>query len=111
MYTPRWIARCGLIGGRRYNPARVRHPGTKKRHPLLEHIRNASTLRYIDANCTAPMWRNDFGLELRIEHGGELIESRSSRYGIEPLADRGSDQSQCDRAWMIRPTERDALVG
>jgi len=86
-----------LIGGRRYNPARVR--------------RNASTLRYIDANCTAPIWRNDFGLELRIEHGGELIESRSSRYGIEPLADRGSDQSQCDRAWMIRPTERDALVG
>ena len=33
----------------------------------------------------ASIWRNDFGLELRVDHGGELIESRLSRYGIEPL--------------------------
>ena len=39
----------------------------------------------IETNCTAAHWRNDFGLELRVEHGGELIESRLSRYGIEPL--------------------------
>jgi len=31
------------------------------------------------------MWRNEFGLELRIEHGGELIESRLSRVGEAPL--------------------------
>ena len=43
------------------------------------------TLRYIETNCTASIWRNDFGPELRVEHGGELIESRLSRYGIEPL--------------------------
>src|SRR5262245_58211532 len=28
---------------------------------------------------------DDFGLELRVLHGDELIESRLSRYGIEPL--------------------------
>jgi hypothetical protein len=27
----------------------------------------------------------DFGLDLRGEHGGELIESRLSRFGEEPL--------------------------
>jgi hypothetical protein len=43
------------------------------------------TLRYIETNCTAAIWRNDFGLELRVLHGGELIDSRLSRYGIEPL--------------------------
>ena len=43
------------------------------------------TLRYIETNCTARIFRNDFGLELRVEYGGDLIESRVSRYGIEPL--------------------------
>lgn len=43
------------------------------------------TLRYIEANCTASIWRNDFGVALRVEHGGELIESRLSRLGEEPL--------------------------
>jgi len=43
------------------------------------------TLRYIETDCTAAIWRNDFGLELRVLHGGELIDSRLSRYGIEPL--------------------------
>ena len=52
---------------------------------LLEHIRDVWTLRYIETNCTAAIWRNDFGLELRVHHGDELIESRLSRYGIEPL--------------------------
>jgi hypothetical protein len=56
-----------------------------KREPLLEHVRDVWTLRYVETNCTAAIWRNDFGLELRVEHGGELIESRLSRYGIEPL--------------------------
>ena len=60
-------------------------PGPQKREALLEHIRDVWTLRYIETNCTAVIWRNDFGLELRVEHGGELIESSLSRYGIEPL--------------------------
>ena len=41
----------------------------------------AATLRYIETNCTASIWRNDFG----VEHGGELIESRLSRNGEAPL--------------------------
>ena len=60
-------------------------PGPHKREPLLQHVRDVWTLRYIETNCTATIWRNDFGLELRVEHGGELIESRLSHYGIEPL--------------------------
>ena len=43
------------------------------------------TLRGITSNVTAAIWRNDFGLELRVEHGGELIESRPSRFGEAPL--------------------------
>jgi hypothetical protein len=31
------------------------------------------------------IWRNDFGVELRVEHGGELVESRLSRVGEAPL--------------------------
>jgi hypothetical protein len=42
-------------------------------------------LHGITANVTAAIWRNDFGLELRIEHGDELLESRLSRYGEAPL--------------------------
>ena len=43
------------------------------------------TLRGITSDVTAAVWRNDFGLELRVEHRGELIESRLSRYGEAPL--------------------------
>jgi hypothetical protein len=35
--------------------------------------------------CTAAIWRNDFGLELRVLHGDELIELRLSRFGEAPL--------------------------
>jgi len=38
-------------------------------------------VRGIQPNMTAAIWRNDFGLELRVEHGDELIESRLSRFG------------------------------
>jgi hypothetical protein len=60
-------------------------PAPQKPEPLLEHVRDVWTLRYVETNCTAVIWRNAFGLELRVEHGGELLESRLSRYGIEPL--------------------------
>ena len=60
-------------------------PGTQKPEPLLEHIRDVWTRRYVETNCTAAIWRNDFACGLRVEHGGELIESRLSRYGEAPL--------------------------
>lgn len=72
----------------RYDLARVDawpRVGPQKREPLLEHICDVWTLRYVETNCTARIFRNDFGLELRVEHAGELIESRLSRYGIKPL--------------------------
>ena len=42
-------------------------------------------MRYIETNCTGAIWRNDFGLELRVESNGELVESRLSRIGEPPL--------------------------
>jgi hypothetical protein len=35
--------------------------------------------------CDGAIWRNDFGLELGVEHGDELIESHLSRIGEAPL--------------------------
>jgi hypothetical protein len=60
-------------------------PGPQKREPLLEYVHDVWTLHGIQSNCTAAIYRNDFGLELRGEHGGELIESRLSRHGEAPL--------------------------
>jgi hypothetical protein len=60
-------------------------PGPQKREPLLEHVRDVWTLHGIQSNSTARIFRNDFGLELRVEHGGELLESRLSRFGEAPL--------------------------
>jgi len=60
-------------------------PGPRKRPPTLEHVRDLWTLRWMESNCTAAIWRNDFGLELRVLHGDELIESRLSRFGEAPL--------------------------
>jgi hypothetical protein len=48
-------------------------------------VRPGITPRGAQSDVTAAIWRNDFGLELRVEYGGELIQSRLSRYGIEPL--------------------------
>jgi len=53
--------------------------------PVLEHVRDLWTLHGIQSNCTAATWRNDFGLELRVLHGGELIDSRLSWYREAPL--------------------------
>jgi hypothetical protein len=47
-------------------------PGPQKRPPTLEHIRDLWQLRGITSNVTAAIWRNDFGLELRVENNGEL---------------------------------------
>ena len=48
-------------------------------------MRDAWTLHGIQSNCRAAIYRNDFGLELRVEHRGELVESRLSRVGEAPL--------------------------
>jgi len=53
--------------------------------PLLEHVRDLWTLQGIQGHCTAAIYRNDFGLELRVELAGDLIESRLSRVGEQPL--------------------------
>jgi len=53
--------------------------------PTLGHVRDLWTLRGITSNVTAAIWRNDFGLELRVLHSDELLESSLSRYGIKPL--------------------------
>ena len=60
-------------------------PGPQKREPFLEHVRDVWTLHGIQSKVTAAIWRNDFGLELRVEHGGEFVESRLSRVGEAPL--------------------------
>jgi hypothetical protein len=39
-------------------------------------VRDLWTLHGIQSNCTAAIYRTTFGFELRVEHGGELIESR-----------------------------------
>jgi hypothetical protein len=52
---------------------------------VLKHVRHRWTLHGVMSTCTAAICRNDFGRELRVEHGGGLIESRLSRYGEAPL--------------------------
>ena len=59
--------------------------GPEKCPSTLEHVRDLWTLHGIQSNCTAAIWRNDFGLELRVLHGGKLLESRLSRSGEAPL--------------------------
>jgi hypothetical protein len=59
--------------------------GPHRREPLLKHVRDVWTLHGIRSTCSAAIYRNDFGLELRVEHRGELVESRLSRVGEAPL--------------------------
>src|SRR5262245_58401339 len=40
--------------------------GPQKREPLLEHVCDLWNVRYVETNCTATSWWNDFGLELRV---------------------------------------------
>jgi hypothetical protein len=59
--------------------------GARPGQPLLEHVRILWTLHGMQSKCRAAIYRNDFGLELRVDHGGELVESRLSRFGEAPL--------------------------
>ena len=42
-------------------------------------------LHGIESNCIAGLYQTTFGVELRIHQNNELIESRLSQYGEEPL--------------------------
>ena len=64
---------------------RGHHQVRKKREPLLEHVRDVWVLHGIERHCVADLYRTTFGIELRLHLGDELIESRLSRYGEEPL--------------------------
>jgi len=69
------------------------------------------TLRYIETNCTAAIWRNDFGLELRVLHGDELVEWRLSRFGEAPLR-LIADQLKANliaQGWFELPSKRDTM--
>jgi hypothetical protein len=57
----------------------------QKRRPTLGHVRDLWTLHWMQSNCIAAIWRNDFCLELRVLHGDQLVESRLSRVGEAPL--------------------------
>ena len=59
--------------------------GPQQHEPLLEHVRDVWILHGIESNCIAGLYQTTFGVELRIHQGNELIESRLSTYGEEPL--------------------------
>jgi len=59
--------------------------GPQKQPARLEHIRDLWVLHGIQSKCVAGLYRNDYGIELRIDLGNELIESRLSRFGEAPL--------------------------
>jgi len=60
--------------------------GPQQRPPRLEHIATFGLLLGIYSTCIAGLYRNNFGIELRIDLGNELIESRLFCYGEEPAA-------------------------
>jgi len=60
-------------------------PRGQKREPLLAHLRDVWVLHGIESNCVAGLYQTTLGIELRIHQNNELVESRLSRYGIEPL--------------------------
>jgi hypothetical protein len=74
-------------------------PGPQKRPPTLEHVKDLWTLHWSESNCTAAIWRNDFGLEPRVLHGDELIESCLSIYG--GAHDRGRAEGGTDAERMV----------
>ena len=78
--TPREPLSIRVVSPSTTCPTRGHYLAPQTREPLLEHVRDVWTLRYIETNCTAAIWRNDFGLKLRVEHGRELIESCLLRY-------------------------------
>jgi hypothetical protein len=74
--------------------------------PLLEHVRDLWTLHGIQSKVTAAIYRNDFGLELRIDLAGELMQSQLSRFGEQPLilrADRVKAEL-IEQGWFANPT-------
>jgi hypothetical protein len=68
-------------------------------------VRDLWTLHGIQSTVTASLYRSVFGLELRVELAGELIESRLSRVGEEPLL-LIAEQAKADllaQGWFEQP--------
>jgi hypothetical protein len=65
-------------------------------------------LHGITSKCVAGLYRNDFGIELRLHLGNELIESRLSRYGEAPLLLIAEEAKQdlLKRGWTELPLTR-----
>ena len=80
-------------------------PGPRKRPPTLEHVRDLWTLHGIQSSVTAAIWRNDFGLELRVDLGGELMHTQLSRHGEQPLILRAErvKADLIEQGWFERP--------
>lgn len=71
----------------------------------LEHVRDLWTLHGIQSTVTASIYRNVFGLELRIDLAGELMHSQLSRHGEQPLilrADRVKAEL-IEQGWFEQP--------
>jgi len=52
---------------------------------ITHQLRECNSAWQTKRAAAARIFRNDFGLELRVEHRGELVESRLSRVGEPPL--------------------------
>ena len=71
----------------------------------LEHVRDLWTLHGIQSTCTAAIFKNDLGLELRVDLGGELLPAQLSRHGEQPLILRAErvKADLIEQGWFERP--------
>jgi hypothetical protein len=58
------------------------------------------------SDVTAAIWRNDFGLELRVLHGDELIDSRFGEAPLLLIADEVK-ANLIAQGWCEVPPARD----
>jgi hypothetical protein len=77
-----------------------------RREPLLEHVRDLWTLHGIQSTCTAAIFKNDVGLELRVDLGGELMHTQLSRHGEQPLTLRAErvKAELLEQGWFQAPS-------
>ena len=91
--------------------ARIRGVGessvrsSRAAEPALEHVRDLWTLYGTQRTCTAAIYRNESGLELRVMLDGELTHTQLSRFGEQPLIMR-ADRVRAElleQGWFERP--------
>ena len=73
--------------------------------PMLAHVRDVWTLHGIQSTVTASIYRNTFGLELRIDLAGELMRTQLSRHGEQPLILRAErvKAELMEQGWFEEP--------